>query len=244
MNYLSWKHYFESNKCHFKDIDWNIQERLSARQKQTITASLQQFQKGESSEGKHFLRFAKSFPDPLYLECIRLFIAEEQTHAMVLSRFMDKHQIPRIKKHWVDGCFRWLRKFSALENSVTVLVTAEIIAKVYYKALMNCTQSITLQKICMQILKDEDQHIIFQCCPLGHFYKNKNFLSKRLSRGFHFAFMLGTILVVWLYHRKVYVAGGYDFKKFVTDTMSVFFEADEIIKGEKPVIHKFLIPAI
>jgi hypothetical protein len=242
MSYSNWKDYFDSNKTHFSDIDWKEQERLTRKEKEIIRASIQQFQRGENSEGKHFLAFAKTFPDPLYLECIKLFIAEEQTHALVLGKFMDKHGIPKIKKHWVDGFFRWLRKFAGLENSVRVLVTAEIIAKVYYKALINCTTSTLLRNICIQILKDEDQHIIFQCYSLSHFYGKKNVIRKFLTRGFHFVLMAGTILIVWMYHREVLTTGGYNFNTFFTETISIFFEAEGIVKNEKPFIQKFLVP--
>jgi hypothetical protein len=244
MSYSNWKEYFELNKVHFSDIDWSQQEKLTEKEKKIITASIQQFQKGENSEGKHFFAFAKTFPDPLYQECIKLFIAEEQTHALVLGKFMDKHCIPKIKKHWVDGCFRWLRKFSGLENSVIVLVTAEIIAKVYYRALMNCTLSGLLRKICIQILKDEDQHIIFQCYALSYFYAKKNLSRKFFTRSFHFVLMIGTILIVWMYHRKVFITGGYNFNKFFNETISIFFEAEEIVKNEKLSAQKFLVPVI
>src|SRR6476620_3746422 len=94
---------------------------------------------GYNSEGKHLYSFAKRFPDPGYLECIRLFIPEEQMHAKVLAKFMKKHDIPQIKNHWTDSVFRWLRKLAGIENTVRVLLVAEIIAKVYYKGLKQAT---------------------------------------------------------------------------------------------------------
>jgi len=240
MSFANWKEYFVSNKIHFSDIDWTQEEKLTHREKKIITTSLQQFQKGENSEGKHFFNFARAFPDLLYPECIKLFIAEEQTHALVLGKFMDKHGIQRIRKHWVDGVFRWIRKFSGLENSVIVLVTAEIIAKVYYKALMNCTLSVLLRKICVQILKDEDQHIIFQCYALSYFHKKKNPTRKFFTRRWHLVLMIGTILIVWVYHGKVLRTGGYNFSKFFFETITIFFEAEKIVKNEK-ILQKFLI---
>ena len=244
MNYTNWNEYFESNKTHFSDIDWKAEEQLTPREKEIITTSIQQFQKGENSDGKHFFALAKTFPDQVYFECVKLFIAEEQTHALVLGKFMDKHGIRKIKRHWVDGCFRWLRKFAGLENSLTVLVTAEIIAKVYYKALRNCTQSALLGKICVQILKDEDQHIIFQCYALSYFYAGKSFIGKFFRRGLHFVLMIGTILIVWFYHRTVFTNGGYSFSKFIIETISIFFEAEEIVKNEKILAQKFLVSII
>jgi hypothetical protein len=244
MDCASWRKYFEINKSHFSEIDWTTEDHLTDRERKIISSSIQQFQKGENSEGKHFFAFAKTFHDPLYLECIKLFIGEEQTHAMVLGRFMEKHHIEKIGQHWVDGCFRWLRKFAGLENSVTVLVTAEIIAKVYYKALMLSTNSTLLRRICLQILKDEDQHIIFQSCALNYFYARKNLTRKFLTRGFHFTLMLVTIGIVWIYHRKVFRTGKYNFNRFFNETLSIFFEAEEIVKTERVLTQKFLVPVI
>jgi hypothetical protein len=241
MDWANWKNYFESNRSHFSDVDWSTEEQLSKQERMIITSSIQQFQKGENSEGKHFFALAKTFPDPLYLDCIKLFIAEEQTHALVLGKFMEKNNIEKIRRHWIDGCFRSLRKLSGLENSVTVLVTAEIIAKVYYTGLMSCTNSKLLRRLCLQILKDEDQHIIFQCRALSCFYSRKNLMMKFFARGLHLGLMVGTAFIVWIYHRRVLKTGGYNFNRFFTETISIFFEAEEIVRNEKVLTQKFLV---
>lgn len=230
MDLSYWKNYFISNKDHFEDIDWNKIDLLIPQEKEMITSSIQQFQKGEQSEGKHFFSFAKTFPDPRYLEVIRLFIREEQTHAFVLGKFMELKGIPRIKSHWVDSVFRWLRKLADLENTVIVLLTAEIIAKVYYKALKNATGSLLLDKICEQILRDEDQHIAFQSYTLQLFFKKKNRFRKFFNRIFHQLLMLGTICVVWVTHRRVLKGGGYSFSSFFMETMLVFIDSEKTIK--------------
>jgi len=232
MDLLYWKNYFISNRSHFEDINWNIPVQLSQKEIKLITSSLQQFQKGEQSEGKHFFAFAKTFPDPLYLEIIRLFIQEEQTHARVLGRFMDREGIPRIQQHWVDNIFRWLRKLADLENTITVLITAEIIAKIYYKALKNATGSTVLQQLCDQILRDEDQHIAFQSYTLNIFFWKKGRIRKFFSRGWHQILMAGTILIVWFDHRNVLKAGGYSFSIFFMETMLVFLESDKLIRKQ------------
>ena len=59
--------------------------------------------------------------------------------------------------------FRWLRHRAGLELSIAVLVTAEIIAKVYYAALRQATTSVVLVRLCDQILYDELRHVRFQC---------------------------------------------------------------------------------
>jgi hypothetical protein len=238
MNYTDWKNYFLQNQSHFKELDFSGADELTGEERLAIYSSLQQFQKGENSEGKHLFAFAKNNPDPEYLPCISLFIREEQSHARVLGLFMEKHDIPKIRKHWVDGVFRWLRKSAGLENTIRILLTAELIAKIYYKALHRATQSPVLQKICSQILKDEDQHIAFQCFTLKPFYKRKSVVRKLITRSWHFILMTGTIVVVWWHHKKVLKNGGYRFFQFFTETLTVYFDAERSIRDKQLAIIK------
>src|SRR5262249_41548303 len=94
-----------------------------------VAESIQQFQLGENSEGRAFLQrgeeHARRAGDPWFVPALSLFIAEEQRHAAWLGRFLDRERIPHLKRHWVDGVFRGLRKLAGLEVCVTVLVTAE-----------------------------------------------------------------------------------------------------------------------
>src|ERR1700737_1503652 len=117
MNFTSWKRHFEENQSHFSNLDWKTMDILSDGEKNIIADSIAQFQKGENSEGKHLFNHAKKYRDPAYLECIKLFIREEQMHARVLGRFMEMNKIPKIKKHWVDDIFRSLRKIAGMENT-------------------------------------------------------------------------------------------------------------------------------
>lgn len=230
MSYEYWKNHFETNRSHFEDIDWDIMDGLVESEKRLITKSLQQFQKGEHSEGKDLFSCARSFGNPLYVECIRIFICEEQKHAMVLGRYMDKENIPKIREHWMVNIFRWLRKRAGLENTLTVLLVAEVISKVYYKALANATLSEILKKICKQILYDEDYHIAFQVYTLGILYQRRSWLGKLFTRTWNSVLMTGTIFVVWSQHARVLKAGGFSFMKFMLETLLVYVEADRQIR--------------
>ncbi|MBS1610803.1 MAG: hypothetical protein JSS70_19015 [Bacteroidetes bacterium] len=229
MNYNYWKKHFEENRSHFSDIDWQLQDQLSAAETKLIASSLQQFQKGENSEGKHLFAYAKTFPDPLYIECIRLFICEEQMHARVLANFMRRYSIPTIKGHWVDSVFRQLRKLAGIQNTIMILLIAEIISKLYYAALRKATHSELLQKICAQILKDEDYHISFQCFTLRLLFQHKSSLARFLIRTLYFILMSGTIAVVWLYHRNVLSKGGYSFWSFKRAVLNVYYDCETLI---------------
>ena len=72
--------------------------------------------------------------DSLFAGALDLFIKEEQQHSRYLAAFMESEGIPLLPRHWVDSTFRLLRGLAGLELSLTVLVTAEIIAVPYYRA--------------------------------------------------------------------------------------------------------------
>ncbi|MEO8403884.1 MAG: ferritin-like domain-containing protein [Chitinophagaceae bacterium] len=236
MKFNEWKNYFLQNQYHFADIDFDLPDQLSEQEKSLVYSSLQQFQRGEHSEGKHLFAFAKRFPDPEYLECIKLFIPEEQMHAIVLAKFLKKNKIPLIRHHWVDAVFRWLRKLAGIENTVRVLLIAEIVAKVYYRGLHDATNSVLLKKICNQILRDEDQHIRFQCDALRVFFKKKSMISKLFTRSWQYTLMTGTSIVVWMQHRKVLKKSGYSFHRYFALSMNIFSEAERSINREEQLV--------
>lgn len=229
MRFQYWFNYFKGNQIHFDHIDWSAKDELTEREKMIIASSIQKFQKGEHSEGKHFIAFAKTMKDESYLQTVEIFIKEEQDHAAVLGKFMQLHGIPKITKDPVDGIFRWLRKLAGIEGTITVLLTAEIIAMVYYKALKNVTGSGILQKICHQILVDETMHLAFQSDTLKVIYKNKNVAGLFISRCMHRTLMTGTILVVWLFHSNVLIAGGYSLLSYFKEAWNEFRKCERMM---------------
>src|SRR5688572_2913719 len=88
----TWIAYFERNAVNLMDIDWHDPYQLTAEERRKITASVQQFQLGESSEGYHVLslasRYVAASGDESYMQALKLFIKEEQRHSQYLARFM------------------------------------------------------------------------------------------------------------------------------------------------------------
>jgi len=232
MQFNRWKEWFISNQNHFAELEWDDWRLLSNQEKRLIRSSIQQFQRGENSEGKHLFHYAKSMGDSSYMDTITLFIKEEQTHACVLGNYMQKRGIPKINGHWVDDVFRVLRQLAGLRLTLTVLLTAEIIAKTYYKALHKATDDLLLKEICDQILMDEDKHIEFQCYTLGILFEKRR-KSLWFNNRFHQVLMRGTLLVVWLNHRKIYKAGGFNLSKFWTSNMTIFNDCRKDISDLK-----------
>ena len=214
-----WLDYFVANTTSLLEIPWERGAEITTAERRAIASSMQEFQLGESSEGRHLLRSAETFArrtsDPHYAEAMRLFIKEEQRHARDLGRFMDMAGIPRIRHTWPDRVFRRLRRLGGgLEVSISVLITAEIIAKVYYAALREATGSSVLRRLCDQILRDEDAHVRFQCDYLAVIRKDRRDWTLALTEALQRFLFFGTCLVVWKSHRRAIEQGGIKFRSF------------------------------
>ncbi len=235
MKFKEWYLYFESHQHHFDHIDWNDEIELDGFEEALITPSLQQFQKGESSDGLHLLSLAEQMNDWDYAVAMHGLIKEEQKHASVLEKFMKKERIQTIESHWLDTIFKKIIKSSSFELTIIVLTTAEIIATVFYDALSKATYSKTLKAICAQILQDEAMHLNFQATALNTIYERHNLLGKFLSRVFHFSAFTFVMLFIWLQYRSVFKAGGFQFKRYLGALLAEFFRVEQMISGFSPI---------
>lgn len=210
---LEWRRYYEQNALSLLDIPWDAGADLTADERAAIAQSLKEFQAGESSEGKHLFRSAQDYAartgDVEYVVAIRLFIAEEQRHARDLGRFLTLNRIPLIRTTFADRVFRRLRTLiGSLEVSIAVLITAEIIAKVYYAVLRDATRSVILRRLCDQILRDELQHVQFQSEQLVKLRAGRSRAGMAATMGAQRFLYLGTVLFVWFTHRRAMRRGG------------------------------------
>jgi hypothetical protein len=222
-----WLAHFRNNARTLLPIPWEVGPDLSDSDKAAITSSIQAFQLGESSEGRHLMCYARQWAERSgnadYLHAIRALIAEETRHASDLGRFMDLNGIDRIERRWTDTVFRRLRNLvGTLEISIGVLVTAEIIAKVYYAALREATQSDVLRAICAQILLDEYKHVEFQTEQLAIIRLHRSVAPLWMTLAIHRILFAGTLIVVGWSHRRALARGGFPLSKFWSECMCEF----------------------
>ena len=235
----AWREYFERNAANLLNIPWNIGTELTEEEIKKVADSVRIFQLGESSEGRHLAQCAKQYSvrtgDHDYYQAIRLFIKEEQRHARELGRFLELHNISLLRKSFSDAVFRQLRKPAGLEVSVAVLVTAEIIAQVYYPALHDSTESRILKQICRQIIQDETPHVQFQCERLAILRRNHSLLRRAVTLAAHRFLMFGTLIVVWSQHHSVFRSGDYAFRKYWTEIRRTYRAAEQIMRHKPDV---------
>lgn len=214
-----WRIHFERNAAALLPIPWDVGPDLTDEEIAAISASLQEFQAGEYSEGRHLYTFAQAYAaktgDYEYVRAIRLFIAEEQRHALSLGRFLAINGIPLVDTTFKDWVFRRLRNLiSSLELSIAVLVTAELIAKVYYRLLREATQSVVLRRLCDQILSDEQAHVAFQCGHLRKLRGGRGPVALAATLAAQRVLFAGTALVVGWSHRRVIRRGRFTLFKW------------------------------
>jgi hypothetical protein len=225
-----WRQYFAENARSLLEIPWERGPEMTPDEAAAISRSLAEFQAGENSEGKHLFRDAQRYAartgDNEYVAAIRLFIAEEQRHARDLGRFLTLNGVPLVRTTFTDRVFRKLRhSFGGLEISIAVLITAEIIAKVYYKAVGSATQSVILRTLCDQILNDEIRHVEFQAEQLARLRAGRRRPGKVATMGVQRFLFWGTTLLVGHVHRRLLRWAGMSGREWRRECWREFNEA-------------------
>ncbi len=207
--------------------------RLTEGEREAVIPSVQEFQLGENSEGKHLHRLAREYAerndDEDYLRAAEYFIREEQRHARYLRDFLAAEGYGTVRKRWADTIFRRLRHLANLEVSIGVLLTAEILAKVYYAALKEATRSPMLGRICARILRDEDAHVRFQAERLAILRRARKPMAMGITNLLHRVLYVGACLVVWRNHSKAIRRGGMGFGVYWRRSWEEFRAAAEIM---------------
>jgi hypothetical protein len=213
-----WTNYF-SNNAKIMRVDWTIKPEISDLEKQKMLKSLQAWQLGETSEGKHLIyaskKYARAINDDGYLNAVKLFIKEEQKHGNNLGEYLDLIKEKRVKKDWGDTLFRKIRYFNTnMELWTIAVITVESAAQIFYQALKDATNCTLLKQICTDILIDEAAHITFQRERLYIIFNNKSSFSKWIAYHAYSCFFICTSLVVWFAHKTLFKAGKLNFYRY------------------------------
>ena len=213
-----WIAYFNFNAKQ-KRVDWSQQPKVTKEELMPVLKSLQAWQLGETSEGRNLIKASEKYAaktgDAFYVAAVKLFIKEEQKHGNNLGRYLDAIGKPRIQKNWGDTLFRKIRYLNAsMEIWTLAVITVESAAQIFYQSLKDATGCPLLKAICTDILIDEAPHIKFQQERLAKIFAAKTMAGMALSFYFYKFFYRSTSLVVWMAHKKVFRAGGNDFKQY------------------------------
>jgi len=200
-------------------------DRLTNTERERVADSIGTFQLGEQSEGRTLqefaVRFARSHDIPQLPAVTALFIREEQHHAAQLREFMLANGIPLKQNNWTDSIFRRIRKLAGYEAAVTILVTAEMVGFVYYRALARATESRGLKSICRQMCADESVHLRYEAQLLLTLQGERRPIARRLVDIAHRLLLSIASLVVFYDHRRVLRHAGYGVRSFHADCRAI-----------------------
>lgn len=219
-----WLNHFEYHAQHPRRIPDGLRDSLTPEEQRLIASSMATFQLGEQSEGMTLraaaARFAEAHSLPSLARITELFVREEQQHAALLRGFMEDHQIPLKSHDWTDRVFRVVRRLAGLELYLYVLISAELIGIVYYRALEQATGCERLKVLCRTLVSDELAHVGYESHLLLALRRSRAAPLRGLLHLAHRLFCAGTASVVWLTHRAVLRRGGYDAGGFVRSCLA------------------------
>jgi len=213
-----WLNHFEHHALHPRGVPYGLSDVLKADERELIASSIATFQLGEQSEGRTLQRAAERFAAgqlPHLPRIIELLIREEQRHASLLRAFIQDHRMPLKRTDWTDRIFRLIRRLAGLRLYVGVLICAELIGNVYYRALESVTDCERLQVLCRTIVSDELAHVGFESQLLFALPAGRAGGFPALTRRAHRIFFATTAAVVWLTHRSVLRRAGHGARSFL-----------------------------
>jgi hypothetical protein len=214
-----WLNHFEHHALHPTCIPRGLSDVMRPDELQLIASSIATFQLGEQSEGRTLLRaaerFARARAIPHLARIIELLIREEQRHAVLLRTFMQDHGIPLKRTDWTDRAFRRIRRLAGLQLYLSVLISAELIGNVYYRALETATDCKRLRALCRTIVSDELAHVGFESELLFALRAGRPAPLRAVTRSAHRIFFASTATVVWLTHRSVLRCAGHSARSFL-----------------------------
>jgi hypothetical protein len=214
-----WLNHFEHHAQHPRCVPSGHGDPLKPEEWRLIARSLATFQLGEQSQGATLLRAAERFASaqqmPSLPRIVAALICEEQRHAALLRDFMEDQRMPLKSGHWTDRVFRRIRRLAGLELYVYVLITAELIGIVYYRALEAATGCQRLKLLCRFLVCDELAHIGFESQLLLALRARRPALLRAVMRLAHRTFLAVTASVVWLTHRAVLRQAGHSAPGFL-----------------------------
>lgn len=176
MNTQRWINHFANNAAITRRITLpDSRCALPDEVREPLARSIAIFQLGESGGGTRLRRYARKVA-PLeqfrgYMRAVDLFVAEEQGHAALLARLLEHLRGTRLKKQWSNTVFRAVRGLLNIEFNVQVLLTAELIAEVYFGHLYLRVDDPAVKLVARKLLADEMKHLAFQ----------REFLADRLA---------------------------------------------------------------
>jgi hypothetical protein len=235
---VDWVEYFERNRAGRINIPWELGVHVASHLRSPLASSLQRFQIGESGDGSHLRRVAARTGDGQYARAVEAFVREEQEHAAILARVLRCLDTPLLERHWSNGCFRLICLVCGLRTELLVLLVAEMVAKRYYRLLLESTTDPVIGAVCRQILRDEDGHIAFHCDALRPALARLPVPAGWVLRAAWRAFFGAVCLLVAYDHRVLLRETGCSPARFHRECLALFDTVASRVFASEPRLRK------
>jgi hypothetical protein len=195
---------------------------LGGRLPRALIRSIQSFQTGENGDGIRLTALAEAAGDPVYLAAIRLFEAEEQSHAVRLANVLRYAGAAPVGGHWTKTVFVLVRRGGGLRLELLTLMLAEVVALRYYRALRDGSGDAYVSDVAGRILADEERHVPFHLDRLRQGFAATPPAGRIAAAGGWWVLMAGTALVVAVDHGRALRCLGVSRRRFATDVLRLF----------------------
>ncbi|WP_430790333.1 ferritin-like domain-containing protein [Actinoplanes sp. G11-F43] len=187
-----------------------------------LIRSIQRFQAGEDGDGASLIAAAERAGDPVYHAAIRLFVAEEQSHAVRLANVLRYAGAAPIGGHWTDTVFVLVRRAGGLRLELLTLMLAEVVALRYYRALRDGCGDDYVSGVAGRILADEERHVPFHLDRLRQGFAAVPAAGRFAVACGWWTLMVGAVSVVALDHGRALRALGVSRRRFAADVLRLF----------------------
>ncbi|RSM54920.1 hypothetical protein DMB66_36580 [Actinoplanes sp. ATCC 53533] len=189
---------------------------------QALIRSIQRFQAGEDGDGIRLIAAAARAGDPVYLAAIRLFEAEEQSHAVRLANVLRYAGAAPIGGDWTKTVFELVRRGGGLRLELLTLMLAEVVALRYYRAVRDGAGDAYVADVTAEILADEERHVPFHLDRLRQGFAETPLPGRVAAAGGWWMMMVGATLVVAVDHGNALRGLGVTRRRFVADVLRLF----------------------
>lgn len=196
---------------------------LRLNERHLIAGSIATFLRDSEIDGQALLaaavRHARGEPEGLLPKIVGRVVAEKQHHVQLLHAFMDQHGLapatPRRRHDLLDSLIAGLMPSTELEARLTSLATADLIGKVYLRALEAATGCRQLRALCRMLVADQLAHVGFESDLLRALHAHRPALVRgplALALRAHFT---SASISAWIEHRPVLETAGYSASTFI-----------------------------
>ncbi|HEY6483475.1 MAG TPA: hypothetical protein VIY54_08095 [Steroidobacteraceae bacterium] len=206
-----WLNHFEYHASRRRTIPADLSDELTQQERHLVAHSLASCALAERSAAGHLLsaayRFSERHAAVEVARITELLIREQQQHTRLLAEFMAAHGIAPRQWAWPARVLRRLRHLrelgAGLELELCLLLTAELIGIVFYRALEQRTGCQRLRWLCRMMVADQLAHVGFASDLLLAMHARRGPLVRAAIDLTHRGCFAGTAVFIWTMHRDV-----------------------------------------